>query len=158
MQVLELSIEGRGFAVPTAHVEEVVPMVETRILPESPSWMIGVFDHRGTLTPLLDLHLLVNASPARSLVGSRIMVIRMAIGESHDPDAERRAVGLLAEAVEEVVEVDPADESDFSGLRTESHAYLGRVLRKNGTTLQMIDPDRILDVSHREILFGSTTE
>lgn len=158
IQILELSIEGRGFALPTACVEEVVPLVETRSLPESPDWVIGIFDHRGTLTPLLDLHLLVGSGPARSLVGSRIMVVRMAIGDSDESNSERRSVGLLAEGVEEVADVDPTDERDFSGLQTESHAYLGRVLRRNGTTLQMIDPDRILEPSDREILFGSTTE
>ncbi|MCP4497595.1 MAG: hypothetical protein GY825_12535, partial [Phycisphaeraceae bacterium] len=127
MQVLELAIEGRGFAVPTTHVEEVVPMVETRSLPESPPWLIGIFDHRGALTPLLDLHLLVGADPARSLVGSRIMVVRMTTGESRDPDGARRTVGLRAESVEEVVDVEPGGEEDFPGLQTESHAYLGRV-------------------------------
>jgi len=158
MQVLELAIEGRGFAVPTTHVEEVVPMVETRSLPESPPWLIGIFDHRGALTPLLDLHLLVGADPARSLVGSRIMVVRMTTGESRDPDGARRTVGLLAESVEEVVDVEPGGEEDFPGLQTESHAYLGSVIRRNGTTFHMIDPDRILDPSDHETLFGPATE
>ena len=163
MQVLELTIAGKGFVLPTAWVDEVVPAVRTRDLAEAPAWIRGVFDHRGSLIPLLDLHLLVDEAAARTLTGSRIIIIDVEVPSAFDvqasdlegPVASRRTIGLMVERIQEVLEVDIAGENDFSGIAVESRPYLREILHAEDRTLQMIDPDRILRAEHQEILFGS---
>jgi chemotaxis-related protein WspB len=163
MQVLELTIGGKGFVLPTAWVEEVVAAVRTRELPNAPVWIRGVFDHRGRLIPLLDLHLLVDEDAARMLIGSRIIIVDVKAPptsaapaiDSEEPAVPRRTIGLLVERIQEVLEVESAGENDFSGIAIESRPYLREILQSKDRTLQMIDPDLILRAEHQEILFGT---
>ncbi|RPG13450.1 MAG: hypothetical protein CBC32_002075 [Proteobacteria bacterium TMED72] len=156
MQVLELTIAGKGFVLPTERVEEVVPAVRTRPLADAPAWIRGVFDHRGSLIPLLDLHLLVDEEAARTLIGSRIIIIDVA-QTWEGTDASPRTIGLMVERIQEVLDVDSPGESDFSGIAVESRPYLREILHAEDRTLQLIDPDRILRSEHQEILFGSSS-
>jgi chemotaxis-related protein WspB len=163
MQVLEITIAGKGFVLPTAWVEEVVPAVRTRDLADAPAWIRGVFDHRGSLIPLLDLHLLVDEEAARTLTGSRIIIVGVEVPSFGDvvedpseaPVVPRQTIGLMVERIQEVLEVDSAGENDFSGVAVESRPYLREILHGEDRTLQLIDPDRILRAEHQEILFGS---
>ncbi|MDG2021526.1 MAG: chemotaxis protein CheW [Phycisphaerales bacterium] len=154
MQVLELTIAGKGFVIPTERVEEVVPAVRTRSLSDAPAWIRGVFDHRGTLIPLLDLHLLIEEEAARTLIGSRIIIINVDQALER-ADGSRRTIGLMVERIQEVLEVESPGENDFSGIAVESRPYLREILHSEDRTLQLIDPDRILRSEHQEILFGS---
>jgi len=163
MQVLELTIAGKGFVLPTEWVDEVVPAVRTRDLADAPAWIRGVFDHRGNLIPLLDLHLLVDEAAARTLTGSRIIIIDVEVSSQLDTEASdseglvppRQSIGLMVERIQEVLEIESAGENDFSGIAVESRPYLREILHAEDRMLQMIDPDRILRAEHQEILFGS---
>jgi chemotaxis-related protein WspB len=81
------------YAIDTADVIEVVPLVNFDTLANAPEWLTGVFAHRGAATPLVDLTLLLTGHPCPRRWNSRIILVRF------DVDTLPDKIGLLAERV-----------------------------------------------------------
>ena len=54
MHVVIWTSKGSRYATPSSSVIEVVPLVESRPVPESEDWLTGLFNFRGSLLPLVD--------------------------------------------------------------------------------------------------------
>lgn len=66
---------GDRFAMATREVAGVLPLVELHRVGHSPDWLAGLFDYRGTITPVLDLpHMLRGADCPRRL-STRIVLV-----------------------------------------------------------------------------------
>lgn len=99
-------VDGRSYALPLEQVVEVLRMVAVTPVPEAPPYMAGVVNLRGSLIPMIDLRPRLGLSPAE-IDPSQVFLVAAARG---------RTVGLLADRVEDVVEVsrgttEPADEA-----------------------------------------------
>jgi len=77
MRVLLTAVGGRRFALDCAEVREVLPVVEHRPALAGPAWLLGLFNLRGRLAPLVDLGVIVDgvATPVR--MASRIVVVEL---------------------------------------------------------------------------------
>ncbi len=64
------------FALPLHDVVEVVGRPAFDPLPASPSWVAGMFIHRGVVTPVIDFATLAGVGEARSLWSSRVIVLK----------------------------------------------------------------------------------
>ena len=54
LELLVFSLAGERYAVDTAHVHDVVPLRDVTPLPCTPSFVLGVVNHRGRILPVLD--------------------------------------------------------------------------------------------------------
>lgn len=164
MQCLLFEIDGAGFALPTARVEEVVPLVRTTPLPDAPYWVRGVIDHRGRLLPLLDLPRLIGADDVDATAGTRIVVADVRLDRDRDSDdADHRRIAVLVGPVHDVIDLDPTIPEGFDGLPGGSMPHLGRLVPLPGgadgspRSVRLVELDRLLGAEHREILFGPST-
>lgn len=132
-------------ALPAREIVEVLPRVPLREPALAPPAVIGLLPFRGTLTPVVDLCLLVAGRPAAPQLGTRIIVVRIGAG------AEARLVGLLAEDVSELVEAG----ATTPGLVLPDHAWLGEHLRDQPGLPQLVEvtellPEALVALFHRE--------
>ena len=54
VEILVFSLAGERYGVDTTHVQDVVPLREITPLPCTPSFVLGVVNHRGRILPVLD--------------------------------------------------------------------------------------------------------
>lgn len=167
MQCLLFEIDGAMFAMPTAQIEEVVPLVRPMPLPDAPDWVPGVIDHRGRLLPLLDLPRMIGASTTEPTAGTRIVIADVRLDRAGTgSDEERRRIAVLVGPVHEVVELDPAAADGFDGLPGGSMPHLGRLVPWSSeagssggaaetTAVRLVELDRLLGDEHRDVLFGN---
>lgn len=98
---LIVRLNGESLAIPVRHVHEVIHTIpRTRVPNANPMapWLINV---RGAVVPLVDVRLRLRMPP-RDDDDGRIVVLDLPRGtESH-------RLALLADGVEEVMEIDPA--------------------------------------------------
>lgn len=121
-------------ALAARDIVEVLPRVPLRAPVLAPPAVIGLLSFRGTLTPVVDLCLLVAGRPAARQLGSRIIVV-----EIRTPSASR-LVGLLAEDVCELV-----NSTDLAtGLQLAEHPWLGRHLADQPGMPQLVEPAELL--------------
>ena len=136
MLVLTFQVDGIPYAVPVSQVIEVIPRVELRPVPHAPRSLLGLLHYRGGAVPVVDLGLLLGATPCVERLDTRILLVRAVLGGGGD------RLGLVAERVNELVEVD-ADRPAMASFEMLHAPYLGRVFETTAGLLQLIDPGRI---------------
>lgn len=100
--------------------------------------------HEGAV-PVIDLSLLTAGEAAPARLNTRVLII-----ERGDQNPVRY-YGLRVEHADDAVQVDPAD-FESSGIIAPDAPYLGPVIRLNGTLVQRIEPDALLNDELRACL------
>lgn len=73
LELLVFSLAGERYAVDTAHVQDVVPLREITPLPCTPSFVLGVVNHRGRVLPVLDFRRLFGLAGEGRPEGARLV-------------------------------------------------------------------------------------
>lgn len=134
-------------ALAARDIVEVLPRVPLREPSLAPPAVIGLLPFRGTLTPVLDLCLLVAGRPSARQLGTRIIVVSIGSG------AQARLVGLQAEQVSELID----SAATARGLRLPEHPWLGDHLADQPGLPQLVDPAELLPDALRALFTGPVT-
>jgi purine-binding chemotaxis protein CheW len=101
-QFLTFTLMEERYAVDVGTVREVLEINAITRVPKSPEYMRGVINLRGAVVPVIDLKLKFGMGRTEKTVDACIIVTEVRI------DAEEVVLGILADAVQEVVELDGA--------------------------------------------------
>lgn len=142
MLVLTFQVAGMAYAVAAARVVEVVPRVELRPLPHAPAHLVGLLRYRGGAVPVVDLGLLLGSARCRERLDTRIILVHAGPAAGAGEAVEAGFLGLVAERVEGVRQVDEARKA-VEAMGLPDAPYLGEAYRLDDGLLQMIDPARI---------------
>jgi len=99
LEVLTLTLQGEKFALEAGHVQEILDLVNVTEVPGGPAFLNGLVNVRGKVVPLADLRLKFEMTPTPATIDTRIIVINVLL------DGEMTTVGLLADKVHEVTEM-----------------------------------------------------
>jgi chemotaxis-related protein WspB len=129
------------YALDTANVIEVLPLVHLRQLSAAPSAVAGVFDFRGTPVPAIDLAQLTLGRPAEPRLSTRIIVV-----STSAEGGGARTIGLIAERATTAAR---RDASEFVWIRVDDDQsrYLGPVATDERGLLQLVDLGQLLRMS-----------
>ncbi|MBK8069572.1 MAG: chemotaxis protein CheW [Rhodanobacteraceae bacterium] len=128
-------------AIRARQVIEVLPRVPLRETSLAPAAVVGLLPYRGTLTPVVDLCLLVAGRHASAQLGTRIIVVRIGDG------AAQRMVGLIAEDVSELLELG----GTTPGLNLPDQPWLGAHMRDQPGLPQLVEPGELLPEALRAL-------
>lgn len=101
-QYLTFRLAKETFAVDVAKVREILDFVAITKVPQTPVFMRGVINLRGSVVPVVDMKLKFGMEPTEKTVNTCIIVLEVSI------ENETTIVGALADSVQEVVELDPS--------------------------------------------------
>jgi purine-binding chemotaxis protein CheW len=113
VDILTLEIGGETFAIEAVVVREILDVVPVTEVPGARPFVGGVINVRGRIVPLADLRVQFGMPPTESTADTRIVVLELPL------DGEPTSVGILAERVHEVSQIDLAslDPAPRLGLR-----------------------------------------
>jgi len=94
---LTFTLAGEHYAVPVAHVCEIIRLCPITSLPRMARHVRGVINLRGKIVPVVDLRLRFHASAPENTPRTCIIVAQLATG----PSTQR--IGAIVDTVEEVV-------------------------------------------------------
>ena len=138
------------YALDTARIVEVLPLVAIKQTPQAPPAVAGVFDYRGAAVPLIDLSRLALDRPARQCLSTRIVVVE------HTDAGLTRLLGLIAEGATTTLRR-AAEEFDAAGIDNPGAPYLGPVTRDARGLVQRIEVDQLLTEPLRRLLYRTET-
>lgn len=101
-QYLTFRLARETFAVDVAKVREILDFVAITKVPQTPEFMRGVINLRGSVVPVVDMKLKFGMELTEKTVNTCIIVLEVII------ENETTIVGALADSVQEVVELDPS--------------------------------------------------
>lgn len=148
--VLLVTVGGKRFALDAGEVIEVLPVVAFRPAGTGPKWLLGLFNVRGALLPLVDLSIIVDGAPTELRLGSRIVVLRL---EGDLFEGATRSVGLLVPEVTGLAVRDFQAMGAHEGFSFAGAPHLGPTIVDDDGTLQLLRCRRLLegDTALREL-------
>lgn len=141
-QFLTFLLGKEVFAMDIRTVREIIQYGPLTTVPLMPDFVRGVINLRGAVVPVIDLHARFGRSPAQ--VGKKTcIVIFDAVREG-----ERVELGLLVDAVSEVIEIAPEQVEPAPSFGASVRRDFIRGMGKVGTRFVIIlDPDKAFDVN-----------
>ncbi|HKK82587.1 MAG TPA: chemotaxis protein CheW, partial [Prolixibacteraceae bacterium] len=123
---LTFSLDKENFALNVEHVEKILEHQEVTEVPKSPEYMMGVFNLRGEVIPLVDTRVKFGMEKAEITSLTCILVINIT------SEGEDIKLGALVDNVNEVVKYDDADIMKLPTVGKQSKTeFLNGVLKIN---------------------------
>jgi chemotaxis-related protein WspB len=142
MQLLCFSVGPEDYAIESRQVIEVLPLVAARPIPRMPAFFRGVFTYRGQIVPLVDLGRRLADRPLEERLSTRVILVEFSPPWGL-PTQPAVRLGVAAENVGSLCSSDAA-EASLPTMHPPGAAYLGRLLRIGGRTIQMIAVEHLL--------------
>lgn len=101
VQYLTFKLADEIFAFDVAKVREILELTSITKVPQTPDFMRGVINLRGSVVPVIDLRLNFGMACTEQTVNTCIIVVEVKL------DGETVVLGVLADSVQEVVEMEP---------------------------------------------------
>ena len=100
-QYLTFKLGDEVFALDIGKVREVLDFTLIAKVPQTPDFMLGVINLRGTVVPVVDMRLKLAMTETETTVNTCIIIIEIEI------DGETTVLGALVDSVQEVMDLDP---------------------------------------------------
>lgn len=140
VQYLTFMLGDEVFALDVAAVREILEYSSVTTVPQTPEFMRGVINLRGSVVPVIDLRLKFGMPPTEQTVNTCIIVTEVNMGD------ETILLGALADAVQEVSEMEPgqieAAPRIGTNLRTDFIKGMGK---QDGNFVMILDIDKLFN-------------
>jgi purine-binding chemotaxis protein CheW len=134
-QLVVFGVGSGEFALDILLTKEVVDMREITAVPETPDYVEGVMNLRGSLIPVLDFRKRLRAGKSAAGAGVRIIVANL----------EGKMVGLIVDKASEVIRVEAAMVEPVPDIINEVGAdYISGVINTGDRFITLIDLKKAL--------------
>lgn len=139
-QYLVFALGGETFAIDILYIKEIIEYGQITEVPMMPALVRGVINLRGAVVPVVDLA--VRFGRPRTCVGRRscIVILELAVGE-------QQVLGVMVDAVNEVIEIAASDIEPAPTFGTRLRAdFIGGMGKLGGRFVVILDVDHVLSV------------
>src|SRR5512143_1780296 len=151
-QYLSFDVAGTGYGLPILAVKEILQYEEPTRVPGAPGSVRGVINVRGAVVPVLDLAVKFGRRETVPTNRTCILVVEA------DASGERLTLGVLADAVNEVLDLPPdavePPPAFGTGVRLDYLTGMGKVGK--GFVL-LLDVDRVVSASEADLAAQAAT-
>jgi len=152
-QYLTFKLENEVFAVGVSSVREILDYTAITKVPRTPDYMRGVINVRGSVVPVVDLRLKFGMTKTEQLVNTCIIVLEIGL------DDETTVLGALADSVQEVIELEPAQIEPPPKIGTRLKTEFIRGIGKGDSEFIMIlDIDKVFSSDELSAIETATEE
>jgi purine-binding chemotaxis protein CheW len=151
VQYLTFKLSDEVFALDVAKVREILEITTITKVPQTPDFMRGVINLRGSVVPVIDMRLKFGMSATEQTVNTCIIVVEI------NMDGDITVLGALADSVQEVVELQPESIEAAPHIGTKPNTEFIRGMGKHdGSFIIILDVDKVF--SSDEISLVSENE
>lgn len=136
MQCVTFRLEEEIYGINVMQVQEVLRVTEIAPVPGAPDYVLGIINLRGNVVTVIDTRERLGLGSKERDESTRIVII----------EAEKLVVGILVDAVAEVVDLRASEiESPPSVGNDESSKYIQGVACRDGELLILVDLNKLLN-------------
>ena len=141
------------YGLPVLKVREIIRLCAITPVPQMPDYIKGVLNLRGKIVPVADLRVKFRLARIENTDLTCIIVVQVSL-----PDKSTTMMGLIVDAVEEVVNLTAADiepTPDFGGaIKTD---YILGMAKVKGQVKALLDIDRVVSAVTPEDIAAAET-
>lgn len=152
-QYLTFALGGERFALESLRVSEVLDMPVLTRVPLGPPFLRGIVNLRGNAATVVDLGQELGLGRIADERSACLIILERAY------DGERALVGVMAEAVQEVVEIPPQDvePTPDMGLAVDPR-FVSGLAHLEDDFVMILDPDQLLSLEELSMRPGHRPE
>ncbi len=152
-QYLTFKLDDETFALTIGKVREVLDFTSVTRVPQTPEYMRGVINLRGSVVPVMDLNLKFGMAQTEQTVNTCIIIVEIAM------EGETTILGALADSVQEVLELEPEQIEPppkiGTKLRTEFIKGMGK---HNDEFIIILDIDKVFSADEIASVAGMNSQ
>ncbi|NJA04973.1 chemotaxis protein CheW [Methylococcaceae bacterium WWC4] len=140
-QFLTFELAGDAYALSILKVQEIRGWEPVRKLPDTPAFVVGALNLRGMIVPVVDLRIRFGIERAE-YTPTTVVIVACVETAAHD----QVVMGVIADAVSDVLDVDPADikPAPNLGARIDTRYMRGIYVAKQHMVM-VLNVDKLLD-------------
>lgn len=152
-QYLTFKLDQEVFALDISKVREVLDFTAVTKVPETPDFMLGVINLRGSVVPVMDMRLKFGMTKTETTVNTCIIIVEV------DIDGEATILGALADSVQEVMDLDPdqIEPPPRIGAQLKTRCIKG-MGKKDGEFLIILDVDKVFSSEELSLVKQEVSE
>jgi len=138
VQYLTFKLADETFALDVAKVREILEQSNITKVPQTPDFMRGVINLRGSVVPVIDMRLKFGMTATEQTVNTCIIVAEVQMED------EIIVLGALADSVQEVIEMEPEqiEAAPHIGTRLNTDFIKG-MGKHDGRFIMILDIDKV---------------
>jgi len=137
MLLLVFHVKGDCYAIDSADVKEILPLLTLQSIAQAPEYVVGLLNYRGNSVPVIDLSLFLKDQKSKQFYNSRIIIV------NYVSQYGKGLLGLVAENVTNVMRQD-ANKLKPSGVKLNTSPYLGKLVLGENGMIQTIELKKLL--------------
>lgn len=145
-QVIIFRLADELYAVDVKHVQSIERIGSITRIPDAPSFLKGVINMRGVVTPVVDLRLKLGLTAEPFHESSRLIIV-------HVPPYD---VALIVDGADEVLEIDASHLQPAPEIGAQRTPYIEGVLDIDGRLVVLLDLTKVLKENETEALQEAT--
>lgn len=148
-QYLTFKLGEEVFALDVAQVREILDFTTITKVPQTPDFMRGVINLRGSVVPVIDMRLKFGMTRTERTVNTCIQVVEVSL------DGERTILGALVDSVQEVFELEPSqiEPAPRIGTRLDT-SFIKGMGRRDDQFVIILDIDKVFSAQEISVLTG----
>ena len=145
-EFLTFTLGEEGYGIDILKVKEIRGWEKIRELHNTPDYIKGVLDLRGSIVPIIDLRVRFSLDVVEYLPTTVIIVLSVG-------DDDQQMMGVVVDTVSDVLAVrqDEIKQSPNLGSKINTDYVMGMVTREDGMVM-LVDSDQLLDAEEFETL------
>ena len=148
-QYLTFKLDEEIFGVDVTQVREILEYTKITKIPQTPEFMCGVINLRGSVVPVIDMKLKFGMEKIKKTVNTCIVVMEIEL------DNEKMYLGALVDSVQEVFELEPDDIEAAPKIGTRLKTEFIKGMGKRGDKfIILLNIDRVFSTEELEIFQG----
>lgn len=135
VQLVGFVVGNEEYSVPILTIQEIIKPIEWTRVPQTPAYVLGVFNLRGSVIPLIDLRLKFGLGSINHTDDTRFIVIR------HEDEVAGFVIDRLTEALRlKKTDIGPAPETALEG-----ESMIEGVGKQNDRILTILKVKKLLE-------------
>lgn len=140
-QYLTFRLGEEIFALEIGKVREVLDFSAVTKVPQTPPFMRGVINLRGSVVPVMDMNLKFGRPDTEKTVNTCIIIAEVTV------DGENTIVGALADSVQEVLDMEPGQIEPAPKIGTKLNTeFIKGMGKTDDTFIIILDIDKVFSV------------
>jgi len=137
IQLVVFRLASEEYGISVLQVQEIKRLTEITRVPYTPDYIKGVINLRGSVTPVIDLKTRLGLPPGEVTEETRIIIIK----------TEEFAVGLIVDAVLEVMTVNTDNIDDAARVGEVNAQYLQGIAKVDNRLILLLDLTEIITLT-----------
>jgi purine-binding chemotaxis protein CheW len=141
-QYLSFNLDDEVFALDISKVREVLEYTTVTKVPQTPAFMQGVINLRGSVVPVIDMRLKFGMSVTEKTINTCVIIVEINL------DGATTVLGAMADSVQEVfeLEADQIEPAPEIGTRLNTEFIKGMGKRIDNEFIIILDIDKVFSV------------